>query len=254
MIFDTCAAGGVINKLVERRDFSSDGIRAIEQINRRSGTHVLLGCAADAASYESSQYSQGLLTYALLEGMRNTKGLIKDSTGFREDVLCLFNYARDRVPELAQSIGGIQEPRVVASPEGSFAIGLLRPEDTGLVPLARAKHRLAPPSPLEQQESDDTLDLSDQLGQRLNQISVEGKAQAGVPYVYITDPDLPDVVKVFGTYKINSDKVEVNISVRRNHTKLDSFTAQGSKGDLPQLVETLSRKVCGSINKIPSQS
>lgn len=256
MIFDTCGAGGVINKLVERRDFSSDGIRAIEQIHRRSGTHVLLGCAADAVSYESSQYSQGLLTYALLEGIRNTKGLVKDSTGFREDVLSLFNYARDRVPELAQSIGGIQEPRVVASSEGSFAIGLLKPEDTGRIPLARAKHRLAPPRLLEQDESDDTLDLSDQLGQRLNEISVSsrGSSNSSAPYVYITDPDLPDVLKVFGTYTVNGDKIEVNISVRRNHNKLDSFKVQGSKAALPALVEAVAKKVCGSVDKISPQT
>ncbi len=117
---------GLATRLVEKRDIPGDAIRAIAQINRSSGFHILMGCSADADSYESSQYGQGLLTYALLEGMQTTKGLRKDSEGFREDVQALFQYAKDRVPQLAESIGGIQEPRIAAPQGDTFAIGLLK--------------------------------------------------------------------------------------------------------------------------------
>jgi uncharacterized caspase-like protein len=47
----------------------SDAKRAIERAKDRAGLYVLMGSAPDAMSYEANQYNQGLLTYALLEGM-----------------------------------------------------------------------------------------------------------------------------------------------------------------------------------------
>ena len=69
MLLDTCAAGAAAAKLMENRDLSGDQVRALDRLKDRTGFHVLMGCAADRVSYEASQYSQGLLTYSLLEGM-----------------------------------------------------------------------------------------------------------------------------------------------------------------------------------------
>ncbi|MDQ3817421.1 MAG: caspase family protein, partial [Acidobacteriota bacterium] len=70
MILDTCAAGSATQKLMEKRDLSPDQIRAIERLKDRTGFYILMGSAADAVSYEASQYGQSLLTHALLEGMK----------------------------------------------------------------------------------------------------------------------------------------------------------------------------------------
>ena len=73
VILDTCAAGGASNdlvKLAERRDISPDQRRAIELLKDATGTFILMGSAADSVSYEASRYGEGLLTYALLQGMR----------------------------------------------------------------------------------------------------------------------------------------------------------------------------------------
>jgi uncharacterized caspase-like protein len=73
-----------------------------------------MGAAADRVSYEASRYGQGLLTYALLEGMR---GEALDAGG-RLDVRRWFDEAELRVPELAKGIGAIQQP-ILSSPSGS---------------------------------------------------------------------------------------------------------------------------------------
>jgi WD40 repeat protein len=54
MILDTCAAGAATPKLIDRRELPSDQIRAIERLKDRTGFHVLMGSAANAASYEAS--------------------------------------------------------------------------------------------------------------------------------------------------------------------------------------------------------
>ncbi|MGH9883231.1 MAG: caspase family protein, partial [Pyrinomonadaceae bacterium] len=72
IMLDTCAAGAAQGqlKLVDTREASGDAIRAIDRAKDRTGSHILMGSAADAVSYEASRYGQGLLTYALLKGMK----------------------------------------------------------------------------------------------------------------------------------------------------------------------------------------
>ena len=110
VILDTCAAGGAsdaLGKLAVKRDIPPDQRRAMELLKDGTGTFILMGSAADQVSYEASRYSEGLLTYALLEGMRGAA--IKDAS--RLDVSAWFANASDRVPKLAEAIGGIQRPR-----------------------------------------------------------------------------------------------------------------------------------------------
>ena len=74
LILDTCARPALptkeLLKLVEKRDVPPDQRRAVEFLKEATGTIILMGFAADKVSYEASKFGQGLLTYALLEGMK----------------------------------------------------------------------------------------------------------------------------------------------------------------------------------------
>ena len=138
IILDTCAAGAAreeLNKLGSRRDLSADQTRAIEMLKDRTGAHILMGSASNAVSYETTSYGQGLLTYALLQGM---KGAALEE-GHRVDVVKLFNFASTRVVELAIGIGGIQQPQISSPGRQSFFIGLLSDAEKLAIPLANAK-------------------------------------------------------------------------------------------------------------------
>jgi hypothetical protein len=173
LILDTCAAGAAASKLIEHRDVGADQIRAIDRLLDRTGFHVLMGCAADRVSYEASQYSQGLLTYALLQGMRGAA--LRD----REyvDVSLLFQYAADQVPQLAGQIGGIQKPLIFAPRGTSFDVGQLRSVDKKLIPLAQVRPLLLRPALQNADENilDDDLGLMVRLRKRLSE---EGVAPA----------------------------------------------------------------------------
>ena len=85
----------------------------------RLGLWILAGCAADAVSYESSRYGEGVLTYSLLQGMKLDwqKVLRRDALSELPeylDISMLFNYAANEVPKLAEGIGGIQRPLIAA--------------------------------------------------------------------------------------------------------------------------------------------
>ncbi len=136
MILDTCAAGAAEAKLAEKRDVPGDQVRAIDRLKDRTGFYVLMGSAANAVSYEASQYGQGLLTYSLLEGMRGAA--LRDEKFV--DVSKLFEYAADKVPQLAMNVGGVQRPQIVEPWGGSsFDMGALDTPDKQAIPLSIVK-------------------------------------------------------------------------------------------------------------------
>ena len=138
---DTCAAGAAnqqLLKLSEKRDLSPDQMRAMELFKDSVGSFILMGSAADSVSYEANKYGQGLVTYALLKGMKGP-GLIE---GQRLDVNEWFSFAQREVEDLARDIGGIQRPIVAAPNSVSFPIGMLNKEDMEAIKLASVKPQL----------------------------------------------------------------------------------------------------------------
>ncbi|MEN8689053.1 MAG: caspase family protein, partial [Desulfobacterales bacterium] len=237
MVLDTCAAGAAARKLVEPRNISSDQIRAIERLKDRTGFHVLMGSAADAVSYEATQYEQGLLTYALLQGMRGAALREKEYV----DVNRLFQHAADAVPDLATHIGGVHRP-VIAAPKGtSFDIGQLNAEDRQQIPLAQSKPILLPPVLLNGELFHDDLNLTDKLRRQLREDSYA--AMRGTPRrmsaVYLDADQLTGAIRPSGTYRVEGNNVKVNLVLVKDGTKLSEVQVQGSQTDLRVLIENL---------------
>ena len=90
LIFDTCASGRVVERLSEPRDVPGAQVRSLDRLKDNTGTFVLAGSAADAVSYETSRFGQGLLTWSLLEGLR----LAVDRADNEVDVLGWFQHAQ----------------------------------------------------------------------------------------------------------------------------------------------------------------
>jgi uncharacterized caspase-like protein len=229
LILDTCAAGAAA-KLIEKRELSSDAVRAIDRMQGRTGFHVLMGSAADAVSYEASQYGQGLLTYALLEGMKSGEGLQEGQV----DVVRLFNYAADRVPGLARNVGGIQRPEIRAPLEDarSFAVGVIRDADKREIPLAQVKPLLLRPR-LQNRELDyDNLELEGWLRQGLRDASyVSARGGDAASLVFVDADEMPDALKPSGSYVVEGDNVSITIRLIRNNQPAVTLTVEGSASD-----------------------
>ncbi|MCB9745194.1 MAG: caspase family protein, partial [Alphaproteobacteria bacterium] len=69
LILDTCESGAFITGA--RSELTSDDQRrALEELKDRMGVVILAGAPASRSAYERPELAHGLLTYALLEGMR----------------------------------------------------------------------------------------------------------------------------------------------------------------------------------------
>jgi hypothetical protein len=250
VVLDTCSAGAAAAQLVKPRDLNGDQIRAIDRMQERTGLHVLMGSAADAVSYEASQYGQGLLTYALLRGMKGA-ALREESY---VDVSRLFQYAKDEVPKLAGSIGGIQDPRYMAPLQAeSFDIGLLRSEDKAQIPLATVRPMVLRPTMTNIDAGYDNLDLAKGFQKRLNDESyaaMRGNEQPAM--IYVDSEELPGAIHPTGTYRIEGEKVSVRLVLRRDQATVSDLQVEGTKGDVQGLMERLLGALHQALEKLKS--
>ncbi|MCU1267895.1 MAG: (Myosin heavy-chain) kinase [Acidobacteria bacterium] len=241
LILDTCAAGAlVMNLSSQAKDIQTEAIRAIDQMQDVTGFHVLMGSAADAVSYEATQYGQGLLTYSLLQGIKSGEAL---EEGGRIDVSRLFQYAANKVPQLARNIGGIQRPEI-RSPSGdskSFAFGLISSvADKKEIPLETPKPLILRPVLQNQKLGYDNLKLTPLLRDALREESyatVRGRDAA--PLVFVDAEEMPDAIIPSGNYTIEGDTIRVILNLIRNDEVFKSVTIEGRRTDLPGLVKKL---------------
>jgi WD40 repeat protein len=237
MILDTCAAGAAQRSLMEKRDLPSDQIRAIDRLKDRTGFFVLMGSAADASSYEASQFGQGLLTYSLLQGMRGAA--LRDNKFV--DVSKLFEYAADEVPQLALNIGGLQRP-LIATPEAgaSFDIGELEGRDKEAIPLALVKPIILRPVLINPDEGVDNLELMRLLRDRLRDTTYVGTRSSGeTPAVFVDEEDFPGAIRPTGTYSVEAGQVKVRLVLTRNGKKIGESQVTGPAQDRDALVERI---------------
>jgi WD40 repeat protein len=239
LMIDACASGQLVEDLISSRDISSGTIRALDRMRDRTGMYILTGSAADAVSYEASKFGQGLLTYSIIEGIRGAA--LRE--GQLIDVDMLFQYSRDRVPNLARDIGGIQVPKVF-SPYGaaSFDLGYLTEQDKAEIPLAKEKPVFVMSVLAEATSFDDILGLEKMLDEKLRSVSARG---ASASFIFFDTRSFPEAYRIRGQYDIKGDDINVRINIffaneteRRYYLELS-----GNKNNLQSLTNEIVKQV-----------
>jgi WD40 repeat protein len=240
LILDACNAGNIASHLGSgTRELQSSQIRAIDRMKDRTGMFILTGSAGDKVSYEASRYGQGLLTYSLLEGISGL-GLTEDK---RVDVMTLFQYARDKVPELAKSIGGSQIP-VMAFPAGgeSFDIGLVDEKVT--ISIAQEKPVFIR-NIFQDDSFGDELELIKAMEERLRAESFGGEKAS---LIYVDVDEYVNAYSIKGRYEIKANEVVLRCRLFKNKTAIgDERILKGTKNDLSALVDDIIRHVSSLI-------
>ena len=243
MILDTCAAGQATN-LVVPKETSPEHKRAIEEMKDKTGLHVLMGSAADAPSYEASQYGQGLLTYALLFGMQGAA--LKD--GKFVDVQQLFRYAEQEVPQLAKNVGGLQRP-VNASPPGqTFQIGMVEDDEKKFIHPAELQPVVLRPSFLDPTPGviSDHLGLSAAL---IKQMRAERYADHPA-FIFINEEIFPLGFRPSGIYTVEGETVKISLVLTRENQRFNLPTIEVSKENLGAAAGKLVEAIVAEVRKI----
>ena len=250
VVLDTCHSGAAASDLVATRSVSSEYQRAYENIKDATGTWLLAGAASDQLSYESSNVEHGMLTYALLEAIDQTRPSALragEGTDLFVDVERWLTYAVDRVDSLKSEVGvpGVQRPELRRSQSrSSFDIGVTSASEKGSLGLKA-------PKPIVivgnfQKDEEDPLGLETEITKNL------GSASGFKAWFDVAKH--PNVYRVAGTYEIAGDKVTVKMAFQKfdssmSRKTLEAIEIVGSTKDLPNLAETLRKAIDAALVK-----
>lgn len=223
MIVDACHSGtltSAFGKEKVSKTMSSEEVKAYERMKDRTGIFLLAGSAADAVSYETTLYGQGLLTYALLFGM---KGAALHEGEFI-DVLDLFQFAAKKVPQLAEDIGGIQRPEVrVPAEVESFNIGKMTDNDKENIKLLSPKPVFVHTSFQDSELFYDDKKIGSTLDKRLSKLSKENNA----PIIFMNENSFSGAMVVRGRYQQKGGLTIVDVKVFEDDKKKLEFKVDG---------------------------
>ncbi|KYG09342.1 hypothetical protein BE21_01660 [Sorangium cellulosum] len=241
LLLDTCHAGQLVADWSERRELPSSHVRAIERMKDRMGLYVLAGAAAGAVSYEASRYAQGLLTYALLFGMRGPA--LRE--GRFVDVHLWLTHAIDQVPRLAARLGGVQRP-LLAVPRGgaTFDVGAIEPAERGRIPLAIELPLLVRAGFQDEDEMVDTLGLGELVDEALRDLSASASEAS---FVFVEVDTLPGACKIVGRYRVERDAVAAAARLVRGRDRLVEFAFQGRAGAAGELARAIAEKASSAL-------
>ncbi|HYG16600.1 MAG TPA: caspase family protein [Bacteroidia bacterium] len=243
LILDACNSGQVVKNmqnLMAQREIPADQLRALENLKDKTGTYILSASASGQSAYETSIYSQGLLTYSLLSSIKLGKGL-KDNKFI--DVTKWFNSASDDVRILAKDIGGRQDPQILGT--ASFEVGLADKEVLEGIQLAIAKKIFARSKLIGDEESlSDELNLSGLIDKELTNLSSRGKES---PLTFAPDNTLANTYSVRGRYEVTGSTVVVKITIYMgSKEKLHQFEVSGD----PEKPEALARSIVEKVKEL----
>ena len=225
LIIDACNSGQVVENLTNRtKTLNSSQIRALDRMKDRTGMFVLSGSASDKVSYEASEYGQGLLTYALLQGMLGV-ATRKDEEGKDIiDVMKLFQHARDEVPKLAASINGIQTPMLgFPSQAASFDIGLLDALAKESIPIGNKKPVVIRNVFLNETLYRDDIGLADALEALFRQ---ETGAGAEADFIFVDVNQYPGAYSIGGLYTIDGETISLKAKLFQGDKEIKTLNVR----------------------------
>ncbi|MCR9253365.1 MAG: caspase family protein [bacterium] len=216
IIFDACHSGQFAEDLMKNRTTrNTDEIKALERLRDRTGVYVLSGSASDAVSYEASVYGQGLLTYALLFGLKGAS--LRDEKFV--DVSRLFQFAADKVPELAADIGGIQKPEIRIPHGGeSFDIGVLNDDDKKSIKLPYPKPLFVRSYFQNDETFEDNLEIAEIVNQNIKALQIDEDK-----LVYINIAKFSNAYSIKGRYQMEGNIILLKANLLLDGEVIKSF-------------------------------
>lgn len=238
LIVDACHSGRMASSLASSRSaMSTTQIRALERMKDRTGLFVLAGSAADAVSYETTLFGQGLLTYSLLFGMKGAA--LRD--GEFLDVMDWFQFAANKVPELAEEIGGIQKPEIRLPEEGkSFDIGRLSAADQEQIVIKSPKPVYVFSRFQDESSIYDRLNVGNVLDRKLIELSKTKDA----PLVFVDEKDFSSAITIHGRYREANGLILAKVTFLKQgevltNVELEAVNADQLTGQVLQIVRSV---------------
>ncbi len=219
VIFDACHSGKAAENLMSR-DLTTSQKKEMERLKDRNGMFVLASSESSQRSWEDSKLQQGLLTYSLLHGLKTKDGIQPNGA---VDVLQLFQFSRDYVPQMAKGIDQDQTP-VLTIPSGdasSFSIGWVN--DPAGIPLGTKNEFLSQSMFLDKSQMNDHLQLSNLLDEHFAEDPVEGKLGK---MIFVNARQMHEAHAIRGLYEVKNGMINLDGRIFQKGKEITSFKVE----------------------------
>jgi WD40 repeat protein len=201
-VFDACHSGQIINQTMAfngRGDDDATRIRQLDKLKDKNGMMILAASADNESAYEDETLNQGVLTYHLLQVMKEQQ---KDtSLVIRE----WFDETIDLVKEYSRANGNKQEPNSFG--DGRFEIGNITDEVRQKIDISCPKTRIGMcvfTDPIGDAET-----LYPNLREKVNSYFVQTSSRGNLVY----SKNLEKAYRVEGSYTIVKNKLQIRYKV-----------------------------------------
>jgi WD40 repeat protein len=245
-VFDACHSGQIINQTMAfngRGDEDATRIRQLDKLKDKNGMMILAAAAEDESAYEDETLNQGVLTYHLLQAMKEAQDT---SLVIRE----WFDAAIEGVKEYSRANGQKQEPNSFG--DGRFEIGNITTALRDSINIGCPKIRIGRCSFTDPTGGVESVfpHINDQLNAYFAQSSTGRGAD------WVVSGDFEKSFRVEGSYLLKGKKIQMRYKI---------FQGSASKGQpvvLPAqkfasekvLVEALSKSILSEVEKVARQN
>ena len=198
---------------------------------------VLMGCAADTASQEAPRFGHGLLTYALLEGLRGPA--LKTGT---LEIEPWFRHAVTRVGELASEVQGAQQPLLLWPPQNDLGFAVAHFDEASLKKLGPLKAVTIIVAPRLSSRDDPGGDFDREMENRVATILKEADTRGQIQLLPRGEKAAPGIVTVSGLLTRENGIVRADMILRDGEKRL-TWTNESVSDDLSKLAKQIAADI-----------
>jgi len=241
LVFDACHSGQIINQTMAfngRGDDEATRIRQLDRLKDKNGMMILAAAADNESAYEDETLNQGVLTYHLLQVMKEQT---KDTS---LEIRSWFDETIDLVKDYSRANGNQQEPNSFG--DGRFEIGNINDQVRQNIDISCPKTRIGMcvfSDPTGEAEA-----LYPKLKEKVNQYFTSASSRGSLVF----SKNLDKAYRVEGTYILVKKKVQIRYKVFIGETQLsEAISLPATKGQTEEeLVAQLAQSITAEIERL----
>jgi hypothetical protein len=241
LVFDACHSGQIINQTMAfngRGDDEATRIRQLDKLKDKNGMMILAAAADNESAYEDETLNQGVLTYHLLQVMKEQP---KDTS---LEIRSWFDETIDLVKDYSRANGNQQEPNSFG--DGRFEIGNITNEVRQKIDISCPKTRIGMcviVDPTGEAEA-----LYPKLKEKVNQYFLSTSSRGSLVF----SKNMDKAYRVEGTYILVKKKVQIRYKVFIGETQLsEAISLPATKGQTEEeLVQLLTQSITAEIERL----
>jgi WD40 repeat protein len=238
-VFDACHSGQIINQTMAfngRGDDDDARIRQLDKLKDKNGMMILAASADDESAYEDETLNQGVLTYYLLQAIKEAE----DTTLL---VRQWFDEAIKGVIEYSRANGNKQEPNSFG--DGRFEIGNVTEQVRSIIDISCPKTRIGLCEFMSLGSVEETYPtLKNELSNILKISSGRGD--------FVYSKNIEKAYRISGVFTLEKNKLFVQYDIKKDDQLLATIKLPVFKKNATEkeILETVSLSIQTEIERI----